>query len=137
MKSDSSRNLVNRMIEEIQNNKNIELCDEIFSKDFLNHTPPPGMPNDRDGMRQLFYMTHVAFPDGRIQIEDQISDGGRVWTRKAFIGTHTGVLGSIPPSGKLVTYQVIDILSVAKGRITQHWGVLDRLHLFKQLGVFQ
>jgi predicted ester cyclase len=135
MKSDLSRDLVNRMIDEIQNKKNIELCDEIFSEAFINHTPPPGFSNNRDGMRQLFSMVHVGFPDGHISIEDQISDGSKVWTRKTFTGTHTGVFGSIPPSGKVVTYQVMDILSVENGKIAEHWSILDRLSLFRPLGV--
>jgi len=47
------RDVVNRMIEEIQIGKKIELCEEIFSEAFVNHTPTPGIPADCEGMRQL------------------------------------------------------------------------------------
>ena len=76
--SDANRDLVNLMIEEIQNRKNIELIDKIFSEDFLNHTPLQDIPNDRSGMRQLFSMTHVAFPDGVLVVEDQASSESKV-----------------------------------------------------------
>jgi predicted ester cyclase len=135
MERDKSRDLVNLMIEEIQNKGNIDLVDEIFSEDFVNHHPPANISNDRNGMRQLFSMIYAAFPDGRITIGDQISDGKKVWTRKSFRGTHTGNFGSIQPSGKVITYQVIDILGIEGGKITEHWSVLDRYSLLQQLGV--
>jgi steroid delta-isomerase-like uncharacterized protein len=137
MKSGSCRDLVNRMIEEIQNNKHIELCDELFSENFINHTPPPGIASNRDGMRQLFSMMHTAFPDGHISIADQISDGSKVWTRKTFSGTHTGAFRNIPPTGKTITYEVVDILTIENGKMTQHWSVVDRLNLFQQLGAIK
>lgn len=135
MTPEDSKALVNRMIEEIQNEKNLDLCDELFAKDFINHTPPRGMSNDREGMRRLFAMTHAAFPDGRIVVDDQIAESGRVWTRKTFKGTHMGVFASAAPTGRIVTYQVIDILAVRDGKMTEHWSVLDRLDLFRQLGL--
>lgn len=135
--SDTQRALVNRMIEEIQNKKNLGLIEEIFSEDFFNHTPVRGIATDRDGMRQLFALTHVAFPDGIIVVNDQAAVGDRVWTRKTFSGTHTGPLGDAAPSGKKVTYTVFDILSVKDGRIVEHWGLADRLSLLRQLDIIK
>jgi predicted ester cyclase len=130
-----SRDLVNRMVEEIQNKKRIELCDELFSADFVNHTPPPGIPADRAGMRELFARLHAAFPDGRVTVLDQAAESDRVWTRKAFKGTHTGTFAGVAPTGKTVTYEVIDILAVRDGKLAEHWAVVDRLDLSLQLGL--
>lgn len=137
MSPEQSAALVNRMIEEIQNRKNLALCDELFSARFVNHTPPQGISPDREGMRQLFSRMHAAFPDGRISVEDQLARSGRVWTRKTFTGTHTGPFAGVAPTGKAVTYQVMDILAVQDDRITEHWSVVDRLELFQQLGLIQ
>lgn len=135
--SDANSDLVNLMIEEIQNRKNIELVDTIFSGNFLNHTPLPGITSDRSGMRQLFSMTHAAFPDGVILIEDQISGDNKVWTRKSFSGTHTGPLRGMAATGNKVTYKVFDILKIEDGKITEHWNVFDQLSLLRQLGVIK
>jgi steroid delta-isomerase-like uncharacterized protein len=135
MAAESSLEVVNRMIEEIQNNKKLDLVDELFSETFTNHTPASNTPGNRDGMRQLFAMVHKAFPDGRITVHDQTSDGKKVWTRKSFRGTHTGDFGNVAPSGKVITYQIIDVLAVEDGKITAHWSVLDRLDLYRQLGL--
>jgi predicted ester cyclase len=138
MTPQSSLEIVNRMIEEIQNEKRLDMVDELFSETFINHTPASNTPGNRDGMRQVFAMMHKAFPDGRITVDDQISDGRKVWTRKSFRGTHTGGdFGSVAPSGKVITYQIIDVLAVEDGKITAHWSVLDRLDLYRQLGLIK
>jgi predicted ester cyclase len=78
-------------------------------------------------------MTHVAFPDGVLVVEDQASSENKVWTRKSFSGTHTGPLRGIAATGNKVTYEVFDILKIQDGKITEHWGSVDRLSILRQL----
>lgn len=135
MSPQENKKLVIRLIEEVQNGKNIDLCDELFCPDFLNHTPPRELPNDRRGMRMIFSMTHEAFPDGKITIQDQIADESKVWTRKTFLGTFTGPFGALPPNGNKVDYEIIDIIRIAEGKMVEHWSVINQLPLLRQLGV--
>lgn len=135
--SDPNRAVVNRMIEEIQNGKNLDLVDELFAEDFFNHTTVPGIPPDRAGMRALFSMIQVAFPDGVIVVEDQVSSEQKVWTRKSFSGTHTGPFRGIAPTGNKVSYTVVDILSIRGGKMVDHWSLIDRLPFLQQLGVLK
>jgi predicted ester cyclase len=133
--SDANVDLVNRMIEEIQNRKNIDLIEELFSEDFLNHTPPQGISSDRSGMRAVFSMMHVAFPDGVVKVEDQVSGGDKVWTRKTVSGTHTGLFGRIAASGNKIAFTVVDVLTIRRGKMVEHWSLVDRLSFLRQLGV--
>ena len=55
-------------------------------------------------------------------------------THKTFQGTHQGAFMGIPATGKQVAFDVIDILTVADGKITEHWTVGDMLSLMQQLG---
>jgi steroid delta-isomerase-like uncharacterized protein len=80
-------------------------------------------------------MFRNAFPDFRAVIHDLIAEDDKVVTRKTFDGTHEGELLGIPPTGKEVTIELIDILRVADGKITDHWSVVDQLGLMQQLGV--
>jgi predicted ester cyclase len=80
-------------------------------------------------------MFRNAFPDFRAVIHDLIAEDDKVVTRKTFDGTHEGELLGIPPTGKEVTIELIDILRVADGEITDHWNVVDQLGLMQQLGV--
>ena len=80
-------------------------------------------------------MIHVAFPDGVVKVEDQVASGSKVWTRKSFSGTHAGPLRGVPATGRKVSYEVFDILEIRNGRIAGHWGLADRLSLWRQLGL--
>lgn len=135
MRAVANKELVVRLVEEVQNGRNIELCDELFSPNFINHTPPREIPNDIAGMRMIFSMTHEAFPDGKFTIQDQIADEAKVWTRKTFLGTFTGSFGTLPPNGNKVDYEIIDIIKIAEGKMIEHWNIINQLPLLKKLGV--
>lgn len=38
-------------------------------------------------------------------------------------------------SGKAVTWEAIQIFRMADGKIAEHWGVMDRLGILRQLGL--
>jgi predicted ester cyclase len=41
----------------------------------------------------------------------------------------------IPPTGRRVAIEVIDIVRVVDGRVVEHWNVADNLGLLQQRGV--
>jgi predicted ester cyclase len=41
----------------------------------------------------------------------------------------------IPPTGRRVPFDVMDIVGLDDGRIVEHWGVVYQLGLLRQLGV--
>jgi predicted ester cyclase len=51
------------------------------------------------------------------------------------IGTHTGELLGIPPTGKPVDVTGIWIDRVQGGKIVEEWGVSDQLGMLQQVGV--
>ena len=63
-----------------------------------------------------------------------LAEGDQVVTYKTFYGTHQGDFMGIPPTGKQVAFDNIDILTVKGGKITEHWTVGDLLSLMQQLG---
>jgi predicted ester cyclase len=50
-------------------------------------------------------------------------------------GTQTDTLFGIPPTGKRVQVNQINIEEIKDGKIAEHWRVTDELSLMKQLGV--
>ena len=135
MSADENKALARRFVDEVQTRGNIDAIDEFLADDFVNHSIMPPFPADREGVKQLFTMFRNAFPDFRAVIHDQVAEGDRVVTRKTFHGTHRGEFLGIAPTGKAVTIDLIDILSLADGKITAHWNVVDQLGLMQQLGV--
>lgn len=45
-----------------------------------------------------------------------------VTTSKVYDGTHQGYLMSASATGRRISFDVIDILEVRGGRISDHWG---------------
>lgn len=126
--------VVRRFIEEVQNKQNLDLVDELFSPDCVDHS---GMAQEGgiEGIKRFFTMINAAFPDAHFTVQDQVAEGDMVVTRKTLRATHTGELFGIPATGKRIEMNVIDILRVVDGKMTDHWAVADQLGMSQQLGV--
>ena len=135
MSTESHKALVRRLVDEVQNGGNIAAVDEIAAPTFVNHSAPPGMSSDREGVKQITLLFRQAFPDGVMTVEDMLAEGDLVATRKTFRGTHQGPFMGLAPTGKQVEIGLIDIVRVVDGRVTEHWNAVDNLGLLQQLGV--
>jgi steroid delta-isomerase-like uncharacterized protein len=132
---EDNKAVIRRFVEEVQNNKDWDVFDELNADDFVNHSAPPGVPSDREGGKLFLAGFMNAFPDCQFTIDDMIAEGDQVVTKKTFTGTHTEELNGIPPTGKSVTLQFVDIMRVREGQIVEHWLVMDQLSFMQQLGV--
>jgi steroid delta-isomerase-like uncharacterized protein len=126
--------VVRRFVDEYQSKHNREVAEELLADDFVDRSPFGPFPPDRNGVIALFTMLFDAFPDLRAEIHDQVEEGDKVVTRKKFHGTHEGELMGIPPTGRAVAWDVIDIVRVREAKIVEHWNVVDALGLMQQLG---
>lgn len=134
MQVETNTTVASRWYEEVFNAGKLELIDELFAPNFVDHDPSNPLPG-LEGVRQLVSMYRGAFPDLHLTIEDEITEGDRIVTRFTGRGTHKGSLMGIPPTGKRVTITAIDILRFENGRIAEHWGNQDLLGMMRQLGV--
>ena len=133
--AEDNKALVRRFVDEVQSGGNIDLIDESCSPGFVNHSAPPGIPADREGIKLLTAMFRGAFPDSHFTIEDMVAEGDKVATRKTFRGTHGGDFMGMPPTGRVVSMGLIDIVRVSDGRVVEHWAMGDSLGMMQQLGV--
>jgi steroid delta-isomerase-like uncharacterized protein len=129
-----NKTIVRRFVEEFQNGGNESAVEELLAADFVDHSPFPGVSPDREGVRRLFAALRQAFPDLRAKIHDQLAEKDRVATRKTFRGTHRGEFLGIAPTGRSVSFDVIDVVRIANGRIAEHWNVMDLMGLLQQIG---
>jgi steroid delta-isomerase-like uncharacterized protein len=135
MSTEENEAIYRRFITEVANRGNMAAADELLAPAVVEHeTLPPGLTPDRDGIKKLFGLLRAAFPDLQITIEDLITDADKVVARVTLSGTHRGALLGIPPTGRAVSYQAIDISRMAGGQLVEHWGVPDYLSLLQQLG---
>jgi len=133
--SEQNKAVIRRFVEEVQNQKDWDAYDELNHPDFVNLSSPPGVPADREGSKVYLGGFLNAFPDCRFEVDDQIAEGDQVVTKKTFRGTHTAEFMGIPPTGKEVELQFVDIMRIRDGQIVEHWLCMDQLDFMQQLGV--
>lgn len=134
MHAEANKQVVRRFVDEYQTAANERSFAELLHPEVVDRSRPPGIAEGAEGVRQQFEAFRAAFPDFHAVIHDQIAEGDKVVTRKVFHGTHRGELMGIPPTGREVQIEVIDIVRVEDGQIVEHWNVVDRLGLLQQLG---
>ena len=136
MSVEQNKALFRRFVEEVFNKGNVNTIDELLASDFAEREElPPGMPRDREGVKQLTRMFRTAFPDFNVSIDDMIAEGDKIVARTTWNGTQKGEFMGIPPSGKRVSFDVIDIIRISEGKGVEHWGVMDSSAMMQQLGV--
>ncbi len=128
-----NKTVVLRFVEQVQNQHNLDALDEVMATDFVDHSGMPNLPGI-EGAKAFFTMMFAAFPDMHFTIVQQLAEGDQVLTHKRFHGTHLGAFMGIPATGKTVSFDVMDILTVRNGKMTDHWTVGDFLSLMQQLG---
>ena len=136
MSTAENKALSRRLVEEVFNRGNLSLVDELFAPDFIEHEElPPGFPPGREAVKAFSTTFRGAFPDLNVTIDDLIAEDGKVVIRGTWSGTHQGELMGIPPTGKSVSFGVIDTIRIADGKIVEHWGQMDTTSMMQQLGV--
>jgi predicted SnoaL-like aldol condensation-catalyzing enzyme len=130
---EANKAVVVRVIEEIQRDGKFENFERLFAVDYEDHTAFPGFARDRNGTRTIYETFRRAFPGFRATIHRQVAEGDLVTTHKTYRGTHLGDFNGIAPTGRAITFDVIDIMRVRNGQITDHWGVADVAGLIAQI----
>jgi predicted ester cyclase len=128
--------IIRRFVDEYQTGGDKVVLRETISPRMVNRTPL--RPDPQGGVEEveaIFDMFHSAFADFRVDVLEQLAEGDKVMTYKVFSGTHTGEFQGIPPTGRTVRFDVMDIVRLDGGQIIEHWGVVDQLGLLRQLGV--
>ncbi len=134
MSTEENKALARRFFEDVWNKHNLALVGELFSTGYVEHRPLPGMPPTRDGFKQVASMFWSGFPDGRIEVEDQVAEGDTVVTRWNSRSTHTGEFMQLAPTGKQLVVGGISINRIAEGKIVETWVQFDQLGMLQQLG---
>ena len=97
----------------------------------LSGMPVPLDTNSWAGFMQAF---SAAFPDAKITVEDDISEGNIVASRWTLTGTHRGEFQGVPASGRQVQATGVDFSRVVDGKVAEHWAQFDLMALMQQIG---
>lgn len=120
--------------EEVWNKGNFDLLDEVMSRDSVFHVPGWGEVRGPDGFREFASTTRNAFPDMKVNIEEQIAEGDMVATRWSWRGTHKGEFLGVSPTGRRVLVNGITMGRVSEDGRGESWLMGDLAGLLQQIG---
>ena len=107
-----------RVIDEVINQKNLDVADELFSEEHELHPEAPGVGRGPEGMKQAFAGLHEEFPDVRVEIESMVAEGDMVALRLTFSGTHA-------PTGERAVWPEMVFARFFEGKAVESWEVTD------------
>jgi len=135
MSTEENKAVGRRLVEEVLNKGNVAAVDEYFAADYVDHSVPPGIPPDREGLKMFFTAFRAAFPDLHYHIDDEIAEGNMLVHRLTGHGTMQGEFQGMPATGKHATWSEIHIGRLAGGKLAEHWANVDQLGMLQQLGL--
>lgn len=117
MEAGRAKAVVKEYFERLLNGRDLSVCDELLSPDYVDHDAPPGTPPGPGSTRAYVAAFLGAYPDMCILIEDAVAEGGKVAVRASWRGTHKD-------SGAAFRQRGIVILRLdAQGRLAERWSV--------------
>ena len=136
MSIEENRIIIERYYNEAWNAGKLEILDEIIDPNYINHSP--GIPNTARGpagLKPIISALRFGFPDLGFEIDDMVITEDKVAVRCTMHGTHLGDLFGMPPTGKKVNVNQMQIEYIKNGKIVEHWRQSDDMGMMRQLGV--
>ena len=135
MSTETNKAILARMVEQVWNEGRIDLVEEFFTEDYVQHITGQPTTTGTEAVRAAIVMSRNSYPDFRLSIDDFVAEGDRVAARWSWSGTHEGDFSGIPPTGKKVSQSGTTFYRLEKGRIAEVWFLGDMMGLMQQLGV--
>jgi predicted ester cyclase len=110
---------------------------ELIHEDFIDHGSPLGDVRGPEGFQAVVQQFGGAFSEGHSEIDLLIVEGDLAAWRSTFTGVHTGELMGQPPTGRRVSFEILNMGRTKDGKAVEHWGGPDVGALMAQLGVSQ
>ena len=128
--------LGHRWADEFWTKGDLSVADEIFHPDFVDNDPNlPGLElNGIEGAKSKNRAYKAASPDLAVQAQRVLADGDAVVVEWQAIGTHTGEVNGIPPTGNRIDLAGISILTIKDGKIAHLSISYDFLSYLVQVG---
>ena len=123
-----------RQVLKLIDERNLDEAFELYALDYIYHGPGGQELRGRNGIRGLWDVFLVGFPDLHSTIEDMVSEGDKLVLRWRIEGTHTGEFLGVAPTNAEINLGVTEIFRIANGQLVEAWDRYDRLDLMQQIG---
>ncbi len=130
--SSANKTIVSNFIEEIWNQNQLERIDNYVSADFIDHSLPPSLPANKEGMKLWIMGTGKSFEHKTI-IDDIVCEDNKVMLKMRMQLKHIGVWRDIEPTHFEISTVGYRYYQLADGKIVEHWSLLDGNSIENQL----
>jgi steroid delta-isomerase-like uncharacterized protein len=121
MSTAANKAMMHRVFEEGFNQGRLEIVNELFSTQFVDHSTPEQVAGAK-GVKEYFARVRGVFPDMRVSIEDMVAEGEKVVVRTTWRGTYLRTDDAVPALGRRVAQTMIQIFRVVNGKIEEEWN---------------
>jgi ketosteroid isomerase-like protein len=126
--------ILQRMFDEIINQGRLDVADELFAEDYVDHGPMGDLAG-RATFKQLVAQWRDAVPDVHCEVSAVIAQGDLcAWLVRA-TGTHTGDGLGFPATGRRFETVSANVGRFRDGRAVEHWSEQGIFPMLTQIGV--
>jgi predicted ester cyclase len=123
--------VVQRFYDQVFDQKMLVVLGEIFDPNLIVHDLDVG---GELGGSTLLEDTLAAFPDVKATINLWVVEGDLVTAYVTYQGTHQAEFLGVAPTGKTVTWSIIDVFRVQDGKIVELWHDVPNGDILEQIG---
>lgn len=117
---DRNRAVVLRYMEEVVNQRNLDVLDEVMAADWIAHNP--GEPNGREGLKAFFGGMFEQFPEIHADVKRVVAEGDLVVVHSHYTAAEADRGNDWAPGSGAVA----DFFRLEDGMIVEHWDVNQR-----------
>lgn len=132
-RQETNKAVARRVFEEIFNQGKLEVADEIYASDFVNH----GLHRDADLKEDQAAVRweKQALPDLKMSVDLMVAENDLVTVVWRVNGANTHSVGWLPATGVRVELRGITVWRFADGKIREEWTSFDLLGVVRQIVV--
>ncbi|MGW8314551.1 MAG: ester cyclase [Bacteroidales bacterium] len=135
MKISNNKEIVRRFVDEIENTGDVSSIREFIAEDYSEIYEGERHQIGIQGAIDHVLGVRRVYPDIKMTIENQISEGEWVVTVYSVTGTFVNEWFGMIPTGKIITYTGVNVDRIKDGKIVEHGGAANLLDPLLKAGV--
>jgi len=130
----TNQQFMRRFVEFI-NTADSTMARDLVSPNAIFHVPGrPDPLTGPEGYLAIIAMMRGGFPDIQWTLEEMVVEPTKVAARFTMRGSHQGPFLGIPPTGRTIAVQALNIYHLSDGQIVKEYGQPDMMGLMQQIG---
>ena len=135
MDTSNNKAIIRRFVEEIENTGDVSNIQEFISSDYIEVHDGKRYQIGIQGAVDHVLGVRRAFPDLKLTIKNQISEGEWVATEYSVTGTFEEEWLGMRPTGNTISFTGVNMDRIEGGKIIEHGGAANLLDPLMKAGV--